>query len=74
MDDGPTGGGRPAPRFDRDAWDERWSEVLREHADQLAQRPPSAYLTAAADRLAPGRALDAGCGHGSEALWLAARG
>jgi SAM-dependent methyltransferase len=61
-------------RFDRDFWDGRWSEVLREHAAQLAQRPPSAYLTAVAGELAPGRALDAGCGNGTEALWLAARG
>ena len=50
------------------------SEVLRDHAGQIAQRPPSAYLTATAGDLAPGRALDAGCGHGAEALWLAARG
>jgi SAM-dependent methyltransferase len=59
--------------FDRDFWDARWSDVLREHAAQIADRPPSAYLTTSAGGLVPGRALDAGCGHGSEALWLAAR-
>ena len=64
----------PAVPFDRDFWDGRWSEVLREHADQVAQRPPNAFLTAIAGGLAPGRALDAGCGNGSEALWLAGRG
>jgi SAM-dependent methyltransferase len=63
-----------AARFDRDFWDGRWSEVLREHAAQVAERPPNAYLTATAGDLAPGRALDAGCGNGTEALWLAARG
>jgi SAM-dependent methyltransferase len=63
-----------AARFDREFWDGRWSEVLREHAAQVAQRPPSSYLTATAGDLAPGRALDAGCGNGTEALWLAARG
>jgi len=72
--DAPTDREQSAHRLDRGFWDERWSEVLREHAAQVAQRPPNAYLTATVGSLAPGRALDAGCGHGSEALWLAALG
>ena len=60
--------------YDRDSWEERWSQALREHGDRLAQRPPNAHLTAEIGDLRPGRALDAGCGHGSETLWLAARG
>ena len=63
-----------AARFDREFWDGRWSEVLREHAAQVARRPPSAYLTGLAGDLAAGRALDAGCGNGTEAIWLAGRG
>ena len=47
---------------------------MREHGDRVAERPPSAHLTSAAGYLPPGRALDAGCGHGSDTLWLAARG
>jgi SAM-dependent methyltransferase len=69
-----TDGEDSAARFDREFWDGRWSEVLREHAAQIAQRPPNAYLTAVAGELTPGRALDAGCGNGTEAIWLAARG
>lgn len=64
----------PEPTFDRDFWERRWSEVLATHGDRIAQRPPSSYLTDVAADLTPARALDAGCGHGSEALWLAARG
>ena len=59
---------------DRDFWEERWAQALREHGDRLAQRPSNAHLTAELGDLPAGRALDAGCGHGSEALWLAARG
>jgi 2-polyprenyl-3-methyl-5-hydroxy-6-metoxy-1,4-benzoquinol methylase len=60
--------------YDRNFWEERWSQALRDHGDRVAQRPPSAHLTAEVGGLRPGRALDAGCGHGSDTLWLAARG
>jgi SAM-dependent methyltransferase len=60
--------------FDRTSWEERWARVLGEHPDQVAHRRPNAHLTAAVENLRPGLALDAGCGNGSEALWLAARG
>lgn len=61
------------PDFDRDSWERRWEQALREHGDAVAHRPPSPYLSELAD-LAPGRALDAGCGHGAEAIQLAAGG
>jgi SAM-dependent methyltransferase len=62
------------PNFDQDFWEQLWSRTLSERAHDVARRPPNAYLTAEAAGLPPGRALDAGCGHGSEALWLAAHG
>ncbi len=61
-------------RFDRAYWERRWTQVLREHRDELVGRRASAHLLTETAALAPGRALDAGCGHGSEALWLASRG
>jgi SAM-dependent methyltransferase len=60
--------------FDRDFWEQRWAQVLREHPDKVANRPPNAHLLAEVEDLAAGRALDAGCGHGAEAIWLAASG
>jgi 2-polyprenyl-3-methyl-5-hydroxy-6-metoxy-1,4-benzoquinol methylase len=62
------------PTFDQDFWEQLWSKTLREHADKVASRPPSAHLMAEAAHLPPGRALDAGCGHGADTLWLAAQG
>lgn len=60
--------------FDRTFWEQLWSKTLREHADKVAQRPPNAHLMAEVGNLRPGLALDAGCGHGSETLWLASHG
>ena len=60
--------------YARDGWERRWAQALREHGDRVAQRPPNAHLTAELGHVQAGRALDAGCGHGSETLWLATRG
>ena len=62
------------PTFDQDFWEQLWSKTLREHADKVARRPPNAHLTAEAASLPPGRALDAGCGHGADTLWLVVHG
>lgn len=62
------------PTYDRDFWEQLWARTLSERGDHVARRPPNSYLTAVAGDLPPGLALDAGCGHGSETLWLAAHG
>lgn len=60
--------------FDRDFWERRWAQVLREHPEKVASRPPNAHLMAEVGDMTTGHALDAGCGHGAEAVWLAASG
>jgi 2-polyprenyl-3-methyl-5-hydroxy-6-metoxy-1,4-benzoquinol methylase len=62
------------PTYDQSFWEQLWSKTLREHSDRAAQRPPNAHLVGEIMNLRPGRALDAGCGHGAETLWLAAHG
>ena len=62
------------PTFDNAYWERLWSKTLREHADTVALRPPNTHLLDEVADLVPRRALDAGCGHGAETLWLAARG
>lgn len=60
--------------YDHEFWERLWEKMLREQPEKVARRPPNAHLIAEAAGLRPGRALDAGCGHGAETLWLASRG
>lgn len=55
--------------FDREFWEGHY----RGHPGAHDGGPNPSLVTEAGD-LAPGRALDAGCGHGADALWLASRG
>lgn len=55
--------------FDEAFWEERY----RSHP-AVWSRQPNAQLVAEAAGLPPGRALDAGCGEGADAIWLAGRG
>jgi SAM-dependent methyltransferase len=64
----------PGSAYDRDHWEGLWSKTLAERGDRVARRPPSAHLIAEAGDLSPGLALDAGCGHGPDSIWLAAQG
>jgi SAM-dependent methyltransferase len=58
-----------ADEFDRAFWEGHYREHRGAH-----HRDPSPSLVAEASGLAPGRALDAGCGQGADTVWLASRG
>ena len=64
--------GPAAHEFDQDYWDRHWAQ--RPGGRPAAAQPPNPYLSRETSSLAPGTALDAGCGTGAEAIWLAARG
>ena len=58
-----------AIEFTQEFWDNRYSS-----AGQLWSGQPNAQFAAHAAALEPGEALDAGCGEGADAIWLARRG
>ena len=51
-------------------WDARYTSF----ADSIPDLAPNEVLIDAVGAMQPGRALDIGCGVGTEAIWLAARG
>jgi SAM-dependent methyltransferase len=56
-------------QFDEAFWDERYGS-----RDALWSGKPNRHLVSEADGVAPGTALDVGCGEGADAIWLAERG
>ncbi|WP_241387555.1 class I SAM-dependent methyltransferase [Rhodococcus sp. CH91] len=58
-------------QFDKAYWDDHWTPAA---ADDDRILPVNPYLRAETKDLAPGTALDAGCGIGTETIWLAEQG
>jgi 2-polyprenyl-3-methyl-5-hydroxy-6-metoxy-1,4-benzoquinol methylase len=58
-----------ASHFTQEFWDDRYGSTERYWSGQ-----PNAQLVSQVDGLTPGEALDAGCGEGADAIWLASRG
>lgn len=57
--------------FDKDYWEDQWGPATSGRKRQLPVNP---YLEAETALLPVGTVLDAGCGTGTEALWLAEQG
>lgn len=60
--------------FDKEYWEDRWQQGSVEGPGSMGKNPPNPYLTRELEHLTPGTALDAGCGAGAEATWLAMAG
>jgi len=56
--------------FDRSFWEQHWRATIEPEAQNLSANP---YLAAETTDLPTRTALDAGCGTGTEAMWLASQ-
>ena len=68
-DRSPEGRIPDADQFSESFWDERYRS-----SSAIWSGNPNAQLVAEAASLQPGNALDAGCGEGADAVWLAGQG
>lgn len=57
--------------FDNEYWDQIWQG---DRAAAMGSAQPNPHLVREVADLPPGTALEAGCGAGAEAIWLATRG
>jgi SAM-dependent methyltransferase len=57
--------------FDDEYWNQIWQG---DRAGSMGSSQPNPHLIQEVGDLTPGTALDAGCGAGAEAIWLASRG
>ncbi|NIL44031.1 class I SAM-dependent methyltransferase [Salinispora arenicola] len=60
--------------FDKAYWQQHWQQSHGDRPGSIASNPPNPYLARETVGLTPGTALDAGCGAGAEAIWLASHG
>lgn len=60
--------------FDKDYWDRHWQGERDGAPGDAPVSEPNPHLVREVDEITPGTALDAGCGTGAEATWLASRG
>jgi SAM-dependent methyltransferase len=51
-----------------------WDQMYRRHGHKAWDSEPNTMLSQVVADLAPGAALDMGCGKGADAIWLAQRG
>jgi SAM-dependent methyltransferase len=58
-------------RFDKKYWDDIWTS---QRAGAMSTSDPNPHLLRQVEGLTPGSAIDAGCGAGAEAIWLASAG
>lgn len=59
--------------FDKEYWEQHW-RLSAAGPGSMSGNPPNPYLARETSELVPGTALDAGCGAGAEAIWLASHG
>jgi 2-polyprenyl-3-methyl-5-hydroxy-6-metoxy-1,4-benzoquinol methylase len=60
--------------FDKGYWERHWEELREAGQEATGAGPGNPYIARETAELPPGTALDAGCGEGVEAEWLAAQG
>ena len=61
-----------AQEFDKDYWEAHWEQATGHRGGPIIA--PNPYLASETSGLVMGSALDAGCGEGAEAIWLASAG